>query len=560
MLVQLNIRGIVLIDRLDLTFGAGLTVLTGETGAGKSILLDSLALALGGRGDGSMVREGEKQGQVTAVFDLSLDHPAWDVVRAQDIEADGTLLLRRVQMPDGRTRAFLNDSPISAQTLRDVSRQLVEIHGQHDDRALVDPAAHRTLLDAYGGLEAKLSRVREAFAARKAAERHHDEEQARIAKAQADSEYLHHVHEELSKLKPRPGEEETLGERRAVMQQSEKVSGDLRDAYDSVAGEGSPLTTFSALLRRLERRAVQAPTLIEPCLKALDGVLVALDGATSAFEEALQAADFDPRELETVEERLFALRAAARKHSVSVEELPALLDRFTADIEALDAGETRLAGLAQAVEAARDTYRRGAEDLSKARVATATKLDTAVNRELAPLKLERARFSTEIASDPVGSGSEGIDRVEFWVSTNPGTRPGTIDQGGIRRRTRALHAGPESLSGRSWLRADACLRRDRHRRRGCRGGRDRIAPCPAVGQGPGSRRDPRSSGGGALRLPSADLQEHPQGGEPRCHSGHPAGGGVAPRGDCQDAGGRHHHGRSPCRGAAPHRSRELTVR
>ena len=426
MLVQLNIRDIVLIDRLDLTFGAGLTVLTGETGAGKSILLDSLALALGGRGDGSMVREGEKQGQVTAVFDLALDHPAWDVVRAQDLEADGTLLLRRVQMPDGRTRAFLNDSPISAQTLRDVSRQLVEIHGQHDDRALVDPAAHRTLLDAYGGLEAKLSRVREAFAARKAAERHHDEEQARIAKAQADSDYLHHVHEELSKLKPRPGEEETLGERRAVMQQSEKVSGDLRDAYESVAGEGSPLTTFSALLRRLERRAVQAPTLIEPCLKALDGVLVALDGATAAVEEALQAADFDPRELETVEERLFALRAAARKHSIAVEELPALLDRFTADIEALDAGETRLAGLAQAVEVARDAYRRAAEDLSKARGATASRLDTAVNRELAPLKLERARFSTEITSDPVASGIDGIDRVEFWVSTNPGTRPGPL--------------------------------------------------------------------------------------------------------------------------------------
>ena len=426
MLVQLNIRDIVLIDRLDLTFGAGLTVLTGETGAGKSILLDSLAFALGGRGDGSMVRQGEKQGQVTAVFDLALDHPAWDVVRAQDLEADGTLLLRRIQMPDGRTRAFLNDAPISAQTLRDVSRQLVEIHGQHDDRALVDPAAHRTLLDAYGGLDAKLARVREAFTARKAAERHHDEEQARIAKAQADSEYLHHVHEELSKLKPRPGEEETLGERRSVMQQAEKVSGDLRDAYESVAGEGSPLTTFSALLRRLERRAVQAPTLMEPCLKALDGVLVALDGATAAVEEALQAADFDPRELETVEERLFALRAAARKHSVSVEELPALLDRFTADIEALDAGETRLAGLAQAVEVARETYRRAAEDLSKARTAAAGRLDTAVNRELAPLKLERARFSTEIASDPAGSGPEGIDRVEFWVSTNPGTRPGPL--------------------------------------------------------------------------------------------------------------------------------------
>ncbi len=426
MLVQLNIRDIVLIDRLDLAFGAGLTVLTGETGAGKSILLDSLALALGGRGDGSMVRQGEKQGQVTAVFDLALDHPAWDVVRAQDLEADGTLILRRIQMPDGRTRAFLNDAPISAQTLRDVSRRLVEIHGQHDDRALVDPAAHRTLLDAYGGLETKLSRVRDAFAARKAAERHHDEERSRIAKAQADADYLHHVHEELSKLKPRPGEEEALGERRAVMQQSEKVSGDLRDAFESVAGEGSPMTTFSALLRRLERRAVQAPALIEPCLKALDGVLVALDGASAAVEEALQAADFDPRELETVEERLFALRAAARKHSVTVDELPGLLDRFTHDIEALDAGETRVAALAQAVEAARETYRRAAEDLSKARTSAASRLDTAVNRELGPLKLARARFSTEIASDAAAAGLDGIDRVEFWVSTNPGTRPGPL--------------------------------------------------------------------------------------------------------------------------------------
>ena len=187
MLAQLNIRDIVLIDRLDLKFGAGLTVLTGETGAGKSILLDALALALGGRGDGSMVRQGEKQGQVTAVFDLALDHPAWDVVRAQDLQPDGTLILRRVQMPDGRTRAFLNDAPISAQTLRDVSRRLVEIHGQHDDRALLDPAAHRALLDAYGGLEAKLGEVRRAFAARKAAERQHDDEAARIAKARAEA-------------------------------------------------------------------------------------------------------------------------------------------------------------------------------------------------------------------------------------------------------------------------------------------------------------------------------------------------------------------------------------
>ena len=426
MLAQLNIRDIVLIDRLDLRFGGGLTVLTGETGAGKSILLDSLALALGGRGDGSMVRQGEKQGQVTAVFDVPPDHPAWDVVRAQDLELDGTLILRRVQMPDGRTRAFLNDAPISAQTLRDVSRRLVEIHGQHDDRALVDPAAHRALLDAFGGLESRLDKVRTAYAARRAAERHHDDEFARIAKARADADYLHHVNDELTKLKPVPGEEETLSERRSVMQQSEKVSGDLRDAYESVGGEGSPSSTFSALMRRLERRAGQAPELIEPCLKALDALLVSLDGATAAFEDALQAADFDPRELEAVEERLFALRAAARKHSVTVDALPELLERFTRDIEALDAGEARLVALGKAVEVARENYRKAAEDLSKARATASSKLDAAVNRELGPLKLERARFTTQVEADAEAAGPDGIDRVEFWVSTNPGTRPGPL--------------------------------------------------------------------------------------------------------------------------------------
>ncbi len=426
MLAELSIRDIVLIDRLELRFGLGLTVLTGETGAGKSILLDALALALGGRGDGSTVRHGEKQGQVTAVFDLAMDHPAWAVVRAQDLPLEDRLILRRVQLPDGRTRAFLNDAPISAQTLRDVSRHLVEIHGQHDDRALVDPAAHRTLLDAYGRLDAQAATVRRAAAARKAAERVYDEEQARIGKARADADYLHHVHDELATLAVQRGEEERLSERRSIMQQSEKVAGDLRDVFESVGGEGSPSSTFSALLRRLERRAVQAPTLVEPCLKALDAVLVALDGATAAVEQALEAADYDPRELETVEERLFALRAAARKHGVAADALPALLERFTQDIEALDAGEARLLQLGKAVEAARESYRVAAEGLSRARRAAAAKLDAAVNRELAPLKLERARFTTQLDTDPALGGPDGIDRVEFWVATNPGTRPGPL--------------------------------------------------------------------------------------------------------------------------------------
>ncbi len=357
MLAQLSIRDFVLIDRLDLQFGPGLTVLTGETGAGKSILLDALALALGGRGDGSAVRQGEKQGQVTAVFDLAADHPAWDVVRAQDLEPDGSLILRRVQLPDGRTRAFLNDAPVSVQTLRDISRGLVEIHGQHDDRALVDPTAHRTLLDAFGALDVKAARVRSAFASYKAAVRTHADEAARIGKAQADADYLHHVQAELAKLAPSQGEEEHLSERRLAMQQAEKVSGDLRDAFESVAGEASPLTTFSALLRRLERRAGQAPELIEPCLKALDGVLVALDHAQATVEDALQRAEYDPRELEAVEERLFALRAAGRKHGVAPDALPDLLERFTQDIAALEAGESRLAHLAGAVDAALGHYR-----------------------------------------------------------------------------------------------------------------------------------------------------------------------------------------------------------
>ena len=426
MLVQLDVRDIVLIDRLSLQFGPGLTVLTGETGAGKSILLDALALALGGRGDGSIVRHGEKQGQVSATFELQPGHPAWAVIRAQELVADRELILRRVQHPDGRTRAYLNDAPISAQTLREVSRHLVEFHGQHDDRALVDPAQHRTLLDAFGGLEPRVRAVREAFATRRAAERLHAEERDRVDKALADADYLRHVAAELAELAPENGEEDRLSQRRTAMQQAEKVAADLREAHETVAGEGSPVATFASLLRRLERRAGQAPELIEPCLKALDGILLALEAASSLVEEALERAAFEPRELDSIEGRLFALRAAARKHGVPADALPELSRRFARDIASLEAGESRVARLATEAEEAAKRYRAAAHDLSEARRAAAAKLDAAVNRELAPLKLERARFTTELASDPSAAGSEGIDRVEFWVATNPGTRPGPL--------------------------------------------------------------------------------------------------------------------------------------
>jgi len=426
MLVQLAIRDIVLIDRLDLAPVAGLTTLTGETGAGKSILLDAFALALGARGDGSLVREGQPQGQVTAVFDLAVDHPARLSAISQEIDVDGDLILRRVQMPDGRTRAFVNDQPVSAQVMRSIARELVEIHGQHDDRALVNPALHRALVDAYGTLQGQAAGVREAYATVRLARAELADEEARIAKARADADYLRHAHAELTKLSPQPGEEDELAARRISMMQAEKVTAELRDTNDLMSGDHSPMGALSSAMRRLERRAAQAPALIEPSVKALDAALTALDLAQQAIDQALRDADFDPRDLEMVEERLFALRAASRKYAVGVDALPALAEKFSADLQALDAGEARLIALAKASDAAAKTYDKLAKDLSAARAKAAAGLDKAVNAELAPLKLERATFITHIESDAKATSADGIDTIEFWVQTNPGTRAGPL--------------------------------------------------------------------------------------------------------------------------------------
>ncbi|WP_131115695.1 DNA repair protein RecN [Lichenihabitans psoromatis] len=426
MLSRLTIRDIVLIDRLDLEFGPGLTVLTGETGAGKSILLDAFALALGGRGDGGLVRHGEKQGQVTAVFDLSAQHPALALARQNDIEVEGDLILRRVQVADGRTRAFVNDAPVSAQVLRALSRTLVEIHGQHDERALVDPDLHRMLVDAFGGLDTLVSTVRACHAARRTIEADLKGETARVSKARADADFLQHAAEELGSLAPQVGEEEKLASRRADMMAAEKVASDLRDAYEAVSGNGSPTSTLSALVRRLERRAAQAPSLIDPCTQAIDAVLLALDGASAAIGQALDDAAYDPHELERVEERLFALRALARKHACGPDDLPALADKFTADLAALDAGEARLKSLQIAQTAALKAYVEAAQALGAERRKAAQALDAAVNAELPPLKLERARFETEIETEAGSGGPDGTDRVEFWVATNPGSRPGPL--------------------------------------------------------------------------------------------------------------------------------------
>ena len=424
MLVQLAIRDIVLIDRLDIVFGEGLTVLTGETGAGKSILLDAFALALGGRGDGALVRHGFDRGQVTAAFELPHAHPALAVAAGHDIPHEGELILRRVQFADGRTRAFVNDQPVGVQALRAVGAALVEIHGQHDDRALVDPAAHRALLDAFGGCapEATAAAWRQLRAARESLAEH----RARIAKARKEADFLSHAVQELGSLSPEPGEEEALAARRQHMMQSEKVVGEINDAHDLVAGQASPVPALSAALRRLERRGAQAPQLVAASTRALDAVLSALDEARTALEQAQRAADFDPRELERTEERLFALRGAARKYDVPADRLAELRDRFASELAAISAGEEELARLEAAERDAEAVFVAAAAALSESRTRAASALETAVNAELPPLKLERARFIVQVETDPAARGADGFDRVAFWVQTNPGTRPGPL--------------------------------------------------------------------------------------------------------------------------------------
>lgn len=424
MLVQLSIRDIVLIDKLDLEFDRGLTILTGETGGGKSILLDAFSLALGARGDGGLVRHGAPQGQVSAAFELAEDHKAVVAAKAQEIETGGRLILRRLQLADGRSRAFVNDQRMTTQALRAIASELVEIHGQHDDRALVNPGTHRQLVDAFGGLNLAAAEVRAAYARARGLKAECAREQARVEKARGEADYLRHAAAEVTGLAAGAGEEAALALRRSTIMQAEKVAAELRDVHATVTGEYSPMPALSAALRRLQRRETQAPGLIAPAAEALDAALNALDLAGQVLDQALRDADFDPRELELVEERLFALRAAGRKYGVPVDALAARAEKFEAELAALDAGEARLSQLAQGVEAARSCYESAARALSVARKKAAAALDAEVTAELAPLKLEGAHFTTEFRIEP--EGQDGYDQVEFWVQTNPGTKPGPL--------------------------------------------------------------------------------------------------------------------------------------
>jgi DNA repair protein RecN (Recombination protein N) len=426
MLSQLSIRDIVLIERLDIDFSEGLSVLTGETGAGKSILLDALSLALGARGDTSLVRHGAAQGQVTAVFDVPQNHPVREILSGNAIDDGGDIILRRVQSADGRTRVFVNDQPASVALMREVGRALVEIHGQHDERALVDAAAHRDLLDAFGGHLGEASRVGAAWRSWREREQEFSRHRARVEAAEREAEFLRASVDELTKADPQPGEETELAELRAAMMRAEKSVSDIAEAQDMLSGSASPIPALSGLLRRLQRKSAEAPGLLDEIVKSLDEALVSLDAAQAAADEAMRQAEFDPRRLEQAEERLFSLRALARKHNVAVDDLARLRDEMAADLADLDAGEARLAELEKAAAAARDEYDAAAARLSELRRDAAAHLSKAVAAELPALKLERAEFIVEMSSEAEDRAAAGIDQVEFWVRTNPGTRPGPM--------------------------------------------------------------------------------------------------------------------------------------
>lgn len=423
MLTGLSIRDVVLIETLDLEFASGLGVLTGETGAGKSILLDALGLALGERADSGLVRAGQAQASVSVAFELPAGHAAAALLDENGLtgEPGEPLVIRRVVRADGGSRAFVNDQSVSAGLLRELGALLVEIHGQHDERGLLNPRGHRALLDSFGTLDtapvaAAFAQVRAAEEALAEARRIHDE-------AERDREWLAHAVDELAKLDPQPGEEESLATLRATMQSGAKLGDELELLNGLLQGSEGGLAQFRQAARRLDRIAAEHPLLAE-ALAALDRAVIEASDAETALERAAEALTFDPARLEEAEARLFDIRALARKHRVEPDALPDLHADLSAKLALIESGGERLAALQADLAAARGDYDHAAEALSHTRRAAAIRLDAAVAAELAPLKLDAARFRTVIeAAEP---SAAGIDKVAFEISTNPGAPFGPL--------------------------------------------------------------------------------------------------------------------------------------
>lgn len=422
MLSTLSIRDLVIIEALELNFACGLGVLTGETGAGKSILLDALGLVLGARADSGLVRAGADKARVTAGFEMDLGNgPLAELLADNDIEIEPgePLIIRRQVKADGGSRAHINDQPVSAALLREVAAHLVEIHGQHDDRGLINPLGHRRLLDIFA--KADLAKVADAYHRWRKAETALGQARAEMAEAERDRDFLEHSLEELRDFSPQEGEEEALALERATMQKGEKLSESLAEITAMLEGSKSPLALLRSVTRKLDRIAPEHPILAE-ALGALDRALIeAVEG-----EEKLAAAQneliFDPERLDDMETRLFALRALARKHDVAATDVPGLLERMEAQWAALESGTGNLAALEKACDAARTAYLEAAAALHKQRNDAGEKLDAAVASELKPLKLDAARFRTSVSELPEDRwGPSGSSAVEFLISTNPGS-------------------------------------------------------------------------------------------------------------------------------------------
>jgi DNA repair protein RecN (Recombination protein N) len=429
MLRALEIRDMLIIERLNLAFRPGLNVLTGETGAGKSILLDSLGFVLGWRGRAELVRSGAERGEVTAVFELPPSHPAHAILAEAGIEPDeddpAALVLRRVNYTDGRKTAWINDRRASGETLRALSDTLVELHGQQDDKGLLNPRVHRALLDDFSGAEALLETVRTAWAGRRDARRALAQAEARRDKLKQEEDFVRHAVAELQKLAPEPGEEATLDAQRRLMQAGEKIREGIAKALDAISSQGAEGLVAEAM-RRLDKASDQAEGRLDEPLAALERAQEALGEAEGGVRDFLDALTFNPRELEETEERLFAIRAMARKYNVLADDLSAHADDLAGRLAALDASEADQGRLQAAVTAADATYQEVADALSIHRHEAAGRLAKSMAAELPPLKMERAVFSVQVTeAEP---GPEGQDDVRFVAATNPGAPPGALDK------------------------------------------------------------------------------------------------------------------------------------
>ena len=420
MLVALSIRNVVLIERLDLSFGGGLAVMTGETGAGKSILLDALGLAIGSRGDAALIRHGQSQAVVTAEFDAAGNRAASGCLTEHGFAADDRIVLRRVLSADGRNRAFVNDEPASVALLRDLGEALIEIQTQNESFGLLRPAAQRNLLDTFAANNKRLAAVQAAHDAWQDANSALAAARTEIEAARADEDFVRHAVSELQALDPQEGEEAVLADTREVLRHGERIADALAEAGRFLQDDGGVESRIRLAERSLSKVADKAGGRLEAVIDRLAGASEAAAEAAAAVDASTRELSPDPAKLDTIEERLFALRALARKHRIPADDLAALGRDLAARLSELDDEGGRLAGLEQAADEARQTYAIAAQDLSRARQTAATRLDRAVRKELGPLKLGKAKYRTRVESDDQAVGRDGRDRVMFEVATNPG--------------------------------------------------------------------------------------------------------------------------------------------